>query len=274
MANEKKENLEPGKIASVKKAVRILNCFAAGQGEQSLGQIAKTTGYPKTTVHGILATLEGENLISRAPNSSNYTLGTGLMELAYHAKLALSIIQIAAPAMNKLAAQAQQNVYLTTHSFGRLLYLDSCYRDREYIGYSTAGKTLPMHCTASGKAMLAYMDEAQVNRIIEKYPLVCVTPNAITDRGRLAKELMEIRARGYAIDDEEETIGVRCIAAPVLSDGGIPVGALSLSGSAVVMTEERMRAYYEMLADQMPVLRLNAPLFPCRFLPEREEGKP
>ncbi len=274
MAEKKNESPETGKIASVKKAIRILNCFSGERREQSLKQIAAITGYPKTTVFGILATLESENLIARSPNSQNYMLGTGLMELAYHAKASLSIVQIAAPVMDKLAAQAQQNVYLTTHSLGRLLFLDSCYRAREHVGYSTAGKVLPMHCTATGKAMLAYMTPAQVERIIAAHPLKAVTSNTITDMARLKEELALIRQRGYAIDNEEETIGVKCVAAPVIGAGGIPVGALSLSGAAVAMTDERIRQYYEMLAEQTPLLGLNAHLFPYRFLPDTEEVVP
>jgi len=255
---------ESSKIASVAKAIRILSAFT--DQEISLAAIAKATGYPKTTVHGILSTLVDYNLVAHSESSQNYVLGTGLMELAYHAKLSLTLVQIAAPVMNHISRQSNQNVYLTTHSSGRLLYLEACYRDKAYIGYSESGKTLPMHCTASGKAMLAYMTDEQVSAIVERYPLTRRTGNTIADVSLLNRELEETRKRGFAVDDEEETIGVKCVAVPVLQEQGIPVGALSLSGSAASMTMAKMYEYYELLSDQVRVLKTNAKLFPCRFL--------
>ena len=257
-------------IASVVKAVRILNCFDLMHKELSLAEITKLTGYPKTTTFGFVNTLLKENLLARSAKSDTYTLGARLMELAYFTKASLPIIQIATPAMNRLNAQSGQNVYLTTHMLGRVLFLESYYRDREYIGYSEAGKTLPMHCTASGKAMLSYMTPEQVELILDTHPLKPSGRNTITDRDELKAELKRTRERGYAIDNEEEDLGVKCVAVPVLNQQGEPVGAISLSGSATLMPDEKMPEFYQMMSAQLTILRLNAGLFPYQYLPPKE----
>ncbi len=257
---------EKGGIASVVKAIRIMDCFDAQHKVLGLAELSKMTGYPKTTVYGIVATLVNENMVTRVAGSQNYALGTHLLKLAYHTKLSMSIVQLAAPTMNRLCAESRENVYLTTHSQGRLLYLESCFRDREHVGYSETGKSLPMHCTASGKAMLSYMTEEQVDAILSRYPLTKVTSNTITDATLLRREFAEIRARGFAIDDEEETVGVKCIAVPVLNQDSMPVGAISISGSVASMTTGKIYEFYEMILNQLPILRLNASQFPCQYL--------
>lgn len=253
-------------IASVVKASRILSCFDMTHKELSLAEISRMTGYPKTTVYGFVNTLLQENMLARSSSSEQYTLGTRLLELSYYTKASIPIIQIATPMMSRLNEQSGQNVYLTTHIQGRMIYLESYYRDREYIGCSEAGKTLPMHCTASGKVMLAYMTEEQVDAILREYPLTPLTKNTLTDRDALRNELAQIRARGYAFDNEEVEIGVKCLAVVVLNRQGQPVGAVSLSGSAASMSEDKLQEYYQMVSDQLTILRLNADLFPCRYL--------
>jgi DNA-binding IclR family transcriptional regulator len=254
------------KIASIEKAALLIDCFDVHHKELSLNQLAQKTGYPKTTVYGIAATLVSVGLLAQSPNSSNYSLGTKLMELAYNTRMSQPIIQIAAPMLNRISKQSEQNVYLTTHRNGRLLYLASCYRTWEYIGYSEAGKTLPMHCTASGKAMLAHMTDEQVDAVLSAQPMEKSAPNTITEPGILKKELLDIRKQGFAVDNEEETAGVKCIAVAILSDANVPVGAISISGSVANVTATKVYEYYAMLVESMPILKLNAGYFPYSFL--------
>ncbi len=264
--NKQTEGSVSSGIASLEKAVRILDCFDVQHKVLSLSEITKMTGYPKTTVHGLVSTLIHENMLARATGNQGYMLGIHLMELSFHARLATPVIQIIAPTMNRICAQTHQNVYLTTHHLGRLLYLESCLYNREYIGYSENGKCLPMHCTASGKAMLAYMTDDQLNDIVNRWPLEKKTPNTITDLSLLKNELENIRNRGFAVDMEEETIGVKCLAVPVLNTTSQPVGALSISGSVPNMTTAKIYEYSEVLLNNMSILRMNADLFPCEYL--------
>ena len=109
--------------------------------------------------------------------------------------------------------------------------------------YSNAGKTLPMHCTGCGKAMLAYLPEDELLHVLEISPLVRFTPNTITDRDQLFRELEAIRKRGYAIDIEEESPGVKCVGLPIRDNDGYPVGAISISGTIMSMRDEILDNY-------------------------------
>jgi IclR family KDG regulon transcriptional repressor len=163
------------KIASVVKALRILELFDPSNSELSLSQISKKLGWPKSTLSNFVRTLEAEGYLSRNPLSQNYSLGIKLMELGYNMRSNLSIVHYAIPCMEDLCEQTHANIYLTTHVDGSVLYLEGIYNNRRTTKYSIAGKLLPMHVTAGGKAMLSYMPVEQVKKIISKHPLIAST---------------------------------------------------------------------------------------------------
>ena len=207
--------VEPGKIASVSKAIRILELFDPTRRELSLAQISKLLGWPKSTLSNFLRTLEAEGYLGRNPSSQNYHLGIKLMELGYNVRANLSIVHYAIPYMEDLCEQTHGNIYLTTHVGGSVLYLEGIYSNRRTTKYSIAGKILPMHVTASGKAMLSYLPEAEVAQILRTHPLTASTKHSITDKDALLRDIQEAHDRGYAIDREEETLGISCLSMAV-----------------------------------------------------------
>ena len=252
-------------VGSVVKAFRILDCFDDKNRILTLADITRKTGYPKTTVYGLLSTLENEHIIAKDNTVQGYRLGVQLFKHAYIAKISMPIIQIVSPIMKQLSVETGENVYLTTHSKGRVLFLEGIHYDHTYINYSETGKTLPMHCSASGKAMLANMTEDEVDAIFKRYPLEKKTINTMTDPVQIKKELAVIARQGYALDMEEESIGVRCVSVAILNNDNRPVGAISISGSVPHMTDENARQYYQLLMRQMRIIRMNADLFPCQY---------
>ena len=123
-----------------------------------------------------------------------------------------------------------------------------------------------MHCTSSGKAMLSYMPEKDVESIIKQWGLPAQTSKTITEPELLFDELDRIRKRGYAIDQEEETLGVRCIAAAIRDYDGYAVGALSISGSVMSITENNYDEYARFLSGACNILVQHAHLFPASQL--------
>jgi DNA-binding IclR family transcriptional regulator len=223
---------------------------------------------PKSTLLNMIRTLEAAGYLFRVHNSQNYRLGFKLMELSYNMRASLPVIQYAIPFMEELQIRTGEIIYLTTHINGRVLYLECMYPSKRSITYSVYGKTLPMHCTGCGKAMLAYMSEETVNAVIAKWGLPRSTPNTITNPVKLKKALAQYRELGYAVDNEEEGHNVRCIAMPIRSAEGIVAGALSISGPVMTMTDDKFPEYARLMAGACNFLSQNAHLFPALQMPE------
>ena len=252
-----------GLVSSVSKAVKILECFSRSQPELSLAKLSVMLGMPKSTLLNQLRTLEEASLIVRTPDGQSYCLGGKLMELGYNKYSSMSFISSAIPIMESLMNATGKFVYLTSHLDGRVFYIDCVAPAHRNVTYSVSGKTLPMHCTSCGKAMLSRMSDNTVRRIIEKHGLVKVTDNTITDPDRLFEELKQIRRQGYAIDNEEESYGVRCYAMAILNSDGLVAGALSVSGAAISMKNDPLPEQLDALASACNSLSAYADMFPA-----------
>jgi len=254
---------DASRVNSVKKALRILECFMTTSPEMTLTQLSRELNMPKSTLLNLIRTLEESGYVYRVRQSQSYRLGYKIMELGYSMRSAFPIVQFALPLMEELQSATGEFVYLTTHIDNRVLYLECVYPQKRTVGYSITGKTLPMHCTGCGKAMLSTFTDEQIAHIIDSQGLERKTLNTITDRALLMQDIELTRARGYALDMEEETPGVRCIAMPVRSSDGMAAGAISISGPVYSITEERLPLYVKLLSDVTSILSTRALLFPA-----------
>lgn len=260
-------------VASVVKALRILDCFTPTQPRLSLAQISQQLGQPKSTTLNLLRTLEQGGLLLRGQSDSTYQLGYKLMELSYCLRASLPIVQYAMPFLQELQVKTGEFIYLTSHINGQVLYLEAMYPTIRIGNYSVSGKTLPMYCTGCGKAMMAYLPQDEIDHSIETWGLHRFTPNTITDRETLYAELEATRKRGYAIDVEEESPGVKCVAIPVRDSSGYPTGAISISGSLMSMKDEILEEYAKTLSRVCNSLAPYADLFPAAQIRALNSGK-
>ncbi|MDD6089500.1 MAG: IclR family transcriptional regulator [Candidatus Limivicinus sp.] len=252
-----------GRVNSITKALRILDCFTPERTELSLSQLSRLLGMPKSTLLNQVRTLESSGYLMKTHDTQAYRLGFKIMELSYCAHAAMPVIQYAIPLMEELQAATGENIYLTSYLDGRVFYLECMYPSRRSVAYSVSGKTLPMHCTGCGKAMLSQMPAEEAEAIIDRYGLPPVTPNTITDKAVLLGKLGEYRRLGYAVDDEEETPGVRCVAMAVRSSRGEVAGALSISGSTLSVNGDNIGEYAKLLSRACNALTQYAHLFPA-----------
>lgn len=250
-------------VKSVVKAIQILSCFTPEHPELSLADISSQLKIPKSTTLNLLRTLEDYDYISRTYPSMNYRLGYAVMQLNYCKQMSMPVVRLSLPFLEDLQFKTGKTIYLTTHINGKVLYLDVAHQNRRMSSYSISGKMLHMHCTGCGKAMLAFLPEEEVHSIIQTYGLPAFTPNTITSEEALYEELAAIRKRGYAFDHEEETLGVRCIAAPIRNAKGYPTAAISISGAVLSMQEEQVYEYADVLLNTCHALSNNANEFPA-----------
>lgn len=141
--------------------------------------------------------------------------------------------------MNELVRQCQETVHLAVPSGNEVVYIGKVESEQPIQMYSFIGARLPMYCTALGKAILAFSDPERIALLI-KTPLMQRTKNTIASWDGLSVELARIREVGYAIDDEENEDGVRCVGAPIFDFNQKVIGAISISGPATRMTMERL----------------------------------
>lgn len=254
---------ETGQVHAVKKAFSILECFTPTQPELSLAQLSRLCAMPKSTLLNQLRTMEAMGYVQRSRDGQTYRLGYSLMRLSYSLQSAMPLRYYAVPVMEELQVATGQTVYLTSHLQGRVFFLECVYPSRRSLAYSVSGKTLPMHCTSSGKAMLSRMTREQVSQILQIHGLPSVTPNTITDQARLMECLEQYRSWGYAVDDEEESIGIRCVAVPICTSSGMVAGALSISGSTMTMDQAAIEEYARLLSQTCGVLAAYAEQFPA-----------
>lgn len=226
-------------VQSVERALMLLDFLAQENREMSLTEIAKAMSWPKTTVHGLIATLRDRHYVDQSPATGRYRLGVRLFELGNLVARSWDIRAIARPAMQDLNSRLGEMVQLATEDSGEVLYLEKLDSTHMMRIVSETGARLPMHCTGLGKVLLAYKKPSEVKWILMKHEMRMMTVRTITDRETLEKELTKIRQQGYAIDDREIMDSLRCVAAPIYDREGNVEYAISISGLASNLQGER-----------------------------------
>jgi len=239
-----------GLTLTVKKAMDIMDCLGDAGGSLSAGEISRRLGLARSTVYRLLATLNAGGYVSpdRA-NSQKYRLGFKITALASSLLDGLELRQVALPFLTELRDIAQETVHLVVMDQGQVAYVDKVECSRAVRMHSAIGRRGLVHCTAVGKAMLAFMQEEDVARILNDQGLPARTPHTITDGAQFREELERVRRLGYAVDDIENEEGIRCLGAPVLDHRGRPAAAVSVSGPAYRMTMARVQELAGVVVD-------------------------
>jgi DNA-binding IclR family transcriptional regulator len=196
--------------------------------------------------------------------------GMRLVRLAHAAWTQSSLAPIARPCLAGLSQETGETVHLAQLDSGQVLYVDKRNAQRPVEMYSEAGKVGPAYCTGVGKAMMAYLDEARLQKTISQQSFHRFTDKTLATEEALREDLAVIRARGYAVDDEEHEPGIICIACPILTDGGRMLGALSITGSTARMDFEQLESWVPRV--RLVAERIGAEAQAWRF-PENQQDR-
>ena len=207
--------------------LRILETLKRMDGA-GVTELAKELDQPKSTVHNHLSTLEQNEYVVKEDDA--YRIGLQFLDFAEHVRSRTRIHEVGCPLVGDLAAETGELAHLLTEEHGRGVYL--CREEgSDAVQLDTyPGMRVHLHCTALGKAILAYLPDERVDEIVDRHGLPGRTAQTITDESELRSELETVRERGYAVDDEERLAGLRCLAAPINDPHGRPLGAVSVSG--------------------------------------------
>jgi len=237
---QSKTNDSPYRVQVLDRALAALAILASRSNECSLAELCTTLRLHKSTVHRLMMVLEQHRLVVKNPETGRYRLGLRLFELGSKAIEGLDLRGRARPYLDRLQDEFGETVFFCILDEGQVFYVEKVESQRSVRTACTVGSRAPAYCTAVGKAMLAELAEPEVDEVIRCWGLKAVTANTITTAGALKAELKAVRARGYAIDDEEKEEGLRCVGAAVRAHSGKLVAAMSISGPAFRMTQVRI----------------------------------
>jgi IclR family acetate operon transcriptional repressor len=228
-------------VNSVEKTLVVLEAMAAPGSEHRLAEIAASAGIPKPTAHRILQILAERGYVLPAGDGA-YSLGPGILGLAGSVLAHRDFARLARPAVRALQAQTGHTVHFAILSGNGAVYVDKVEARQPYQMASRVGMRIPLHCTAIGKAILSAMPTREAQGLLATAALDRRTPRTLCTVDEVLAELEIVRARGYAIDDEENEEGVRCVGAPVLDSLGNAVAGVSTSALAFSFPREEAEA--------------------------------
>lgn len=227
---------EKNMIKSVDTTCKILEVIQERNGA-GVTELADELNYAKSTIHKHLAALETNDFLVN--KEGRYTLSLRFLAIADHVKEELGIYPVIKTSIDQLAKETGEVSQFAIEENGNAVPIYKSEGEYAVQTLSNIGKRENLHSTALGKAILANLPRERVEQIIEEQGLKSKTPNTITNHDDLLKELEQVKQQGYAIDDEENVKGLRCVGAPVTDADGQAFGALSISGPARRLSIER-----------------------------------
>ena len=238
----------PVVVGVLSKVLKILDVLQTAPSGLTLKQVTERTGINASTAYRFLTHLEREGYLSR-DGAGSYTLGIKLLLLGARATRETSLRETAAPVMRELAAATGETVNLGVMDQGMVLYADVVESHHAFRLVSRIGMRRPLHATALGKAMMAFLEEDERERILAAMRFESLTPHTIASPVRFRRELETIRRQGFAVDNEEVFLGARCIAVPILNEAGESVGAISIAGPTTRISQEEVQIFAASVMD-------------------------
>ncbi|MBI3971882.1 MAG: IclR family transcriptional regulator [Chloroflexi bacterium] len=205
----------------------------------SLTEAGRKAGINKVTAFRILTNLEERRYVERDAPTGRYRLGLRLLELGTQVSQRLELRAVARPVLERLQAETGETANLAVAVPEGTAYIDILESTRGLRMAATVGARDDYHSTSLGKAIAAGWSPERLDAYLRHATLTTKTPHTITNEAALRRELQETSKRGYAVDDEENEIGARCVGAPIFDHRGEVIGAISISGPASRVTRER-----------------------------------
>nr|UWD69069.1 MAG: transcriptional regulator [Bacteriophage sp.] len=208
------------RVHAIEKSIQLLDCFWLARRPLSLSELEKRTGWAKSTIHGLLASMLDSGVVEQNPGDGKYHLGYHLFELGSAVNQSWDVPNLCRPHLQHLVDCFNESVYLARLSGDDLLLAICEEPHTSFRITSEAGTRLPLHCSSQGKAILANRSRYEAERLLRRAPLEVMTPHTVTDPDRLLDSLAAIRAQGYAEEHEEYKLGLQSVAAPIFSRDG------------------------------------------------------
>lgn len=240
MKGDEQRLTEKGIVQSIDRALSILEVLSDYSEGLGVTEISEQVNLHKSTVYRLLTTLIYKGYVVQDAETNKYGITLKLFELGSKKVESMDLLSVSKEYTKKLMESVNEVVHLVVREGSEIVYIDKVEANNTIMMASTIGKRSPMYCTSVGKAILAHLPEKKVKEIWDNSKIVKYTDYTITNFEELKTELEDIRQKGYAVDNEENEIGVRCIGVPIFNRHGKVEAAISISGPAIRVTESKI----------------------------------
>jgi IclR family transcriptional regulator, acetate operon repressor len=236
-------------VQSLTRALGLLNMLAQHDQGIGLSELAKEAGLAVSTAHRLLSTLQSEKFVRFDDENGVWMIGVQAFLVGSAFLRSRELIAIARPVMRQLMERSGETVNLAVEGEGEAIYVAQIECRKTMRAIARPGGRAPLHSSGVGKALLGALSDEEVERIVARRGLPAATGKTISTEAHLWAELKAIRARGFAVDDEENAIGLRCVAAPVFDEYAKPVAAISLSGPTARIGDDVVAIFGEAVCE-------------------------
>jgi len=227
-------------ITALQRGLQLLHLFSESPRGLTAKQVAALSRLPVSTVHRFLANLITAGFLNR-DGEGNHRLGIACFSIGQAAVGQLDIRRLSLPYLQELNQQTRETIHLTVRHGLSAVYVEKLDSPEQLRIHSRIGASVPLHCTAVGKVMLAYMPEDEQERVLPELDVKRLTPNSVGNLQELKAELFRVRRNGYACDLEEHELHIRCVAAPIYDHTGSVQSSLSITAPTLRMPVTRLR---------------------------------
>jgi len=227
-------------IQAVSHALDLLEQFHGEVDELGVTELSKRLKLHKNNVFRLLATLDSRGYIEQNRVTENYRLGLKTLELGQIFIKQMGLLRQSKPVLEALVSQCNETTYVAILKDFSIIYLDAVETDMTVRVVPRVGSRLPAYCTAAGKIQIAHMSDEELDNYLPGKELKRYTPNTIIDCNLLREQLKKIAENGYAVDNEELDIGVKCVSAPIRDYTRRIIGAVSISGPSMRFSDDRI----------------------------------
>ena len=228
---------ETSPATAVERALNILEAAAQRREGLTNAEISRKLGIPKSSASYILRTLEKRGYLRRELETGRYRLGLKILSLGGDAQANLDIADLALPFLRVLGEKIRMTVHLAVLDQGEAVYIEKVEAPGFFKVNTWVGRRMFLHSTSVGKCLLAWLPKNEIETIVKQHGLKKRTPKTITSIAKLLADLEQVKRSGYAVDDEENSLGARCLGAPIFDALGNVTAALGASGT-LTQTDE------------------------------------
>jgi len=234
---------------AVERALNILETAARRRDGFTNSEISRKLNIPKSSASYILRTLERRGYLRREMETGRYRLGLKILSLGGDAQANLDIADVALPFMRALVERLHLTIHLAVLDQGEAVYIEKVEAPGFFRVNTWVGRRMFLHSTSVGKCLLAWLPKHEVESLVKQQGLKKRTPKTITTLTKLFADLDHVKQEGYAVDDEENSLGARCLGAPVFDAAGSVAAALGASGTLTQVDGANMTRIVEALKD-------------------------
>ena len=238
-----------GHVQSLARALTLLECIAASEAGITLSDLAHQVGLPASTTHRLLNTLEQHGFASLDADRGVWFVGVKAFTVGNAFLSDRDVVAIARPFMRALMERSGESVNLGILDDAQVVFLAQVQCREMMRMLVRLGGRAPIHASGAGKALLATLSESQSKMVLARHGLERFTDNTLVSRAALAKDLETVRHQGFAFDDEEHAVGLRCVAATLHDEHGEALAAISMSGPRARITDDRIASLGRQVRD-------------------------